>query len=283
MAFLRIQTDNLLKKLVIVSVFTVISSLVLLSGEMSRQRRHLIPDNLDAFFLPSGRVMKIATAGYSRMFADLIWIKTLMYFGEEMNGRLRQTWLPAYLDTVIYLDPYFEFAYEWAGAAMIYSGRAIDQDTIKRSIDFYERGIKLFPNNWKMSAGLGFNYAYELHPDDPELKSRNRRLAIKYFLMASKAPGAPLYVKSLAVAQMDAEGFKEAASTFIQKAYASAKSEKERKSIEFRMKKVMGDKDLLQWKIWSEEFNDEWTKSLPFAPPSLFSVLGVRPSLLDKE
>ncbi|MBN2723159.1 MAG: hypothetical protein JXR95_03715 [Deltaproteobacteria bacterium] len=275
------NTSSILSKLVKLSVFGVIFSFSLLSGELARQKRNMIPDNLDTFFLPSGKMLSISSIGYNRMLADLIWIKTLMYFGEEMNGYVRQTWLPTYISTVLTLDPMFEFAYEWAGAAMIYSGAVIDEDNVRRANHFYEEGLKRFPDNWKMAAGVGFNYAYELHPKDPKEKSKNRRKAIKFFLMAAKSSDAPTYVKALALTQMDREGFKQMAATFLKQSYAAARDENEKRLLEEKMKNILGERDMFLLKYNQDLLYNNYHKSLSYGDINLYIQLGPRPSTLN--
>ncbi|MGM0595938.1 MAG: hypothetical protein ACQES9_02770 [Myxococcota bacterium] len=239
-----------------------------------KYRRSLIPLGVDSYYLPSAKTLHYASLGHDRMLADLVWVRALVYFGTELSGRRRQTWIFDYMNTVISLDPYFEKAYEWAGVAMIYGGAVIDRKAIMQSNYFYEKGLEKFPDNWEMLSSLGFNYAYELKPDSKEIEKEYRQKAIKYFLKASKSPDAPSYVKSMAAAQLTKEGMRRMAVEFLKNSFINAADAQEEKMIENRMKKVMNLKNIKKIKADKEKLEKLYQAALPFASETLFYLLG---------
>ncbi|MDA3863754.1 MAG: hypothetical protein PF689_07790 [Deltaproteobacteria bacterium] len=239
-----------------------------------KYRRSIIPLGVDSYYLPSAKVLHYASLGNDRMLADLVWVRSLVYFGTEINGRRRQTWIFDYMSTVVALDPYFEKAYAWAGVAMIYGGAIIDREAIMQSNYFYEKGIKKFPDNWEMLSSLGFNYAYELKPDSKELEKEYRQKAIRYFLKASKSPDAPSYVKSMAAAQLTKEGMRRMAVEFLKSSFVNAADAQEEEMLENRMKKVMNLKDIKKIKAEKENLDRLYQATLPFASETLFYLLG---------
>ncbi len=260
----------------LLGLFLVLVPLGLLASRQARDRRTLIPANVDSFYLPSPGALHVLSLRNDRMLADLIWIKTLMYFGEEITGRARQTWLYSYLDTVLRLDRKFERAWEWGGSAMIYNGRVIDDQSIHASIELYERGLRQFPDNWKMAASLGFNYAYELNPRDKATRSANRKKAITWFLKAARHPDSPPYIKQFALSQMSREGMRLMAVTFLKEAYAKARNDRERAALEKRMRELLSQKDAALWKKWQREYEVGKERDLPYGSKELYYNLGFR-------
>ncbi|MBU1534165.1 hypothetical protein KKF84_02530, partial [Myxococcota bacterium] len=167
--------------------------------------------------------------------------------------------------------------------AMIYNGRVIDGKSIYSSIDFYERGLKHFPHNWKMAASLGFNYAYELLPKEKELKSKYRKRAIHWFLKAAEHPDSPPYIKQFALSQMDKEGMRLMAVTFLKKAYATARNAREREILEKRMKSLLSQKDANLWKKWQKQLELGQERDLPYGSKELYINLGFRTGAAPQE
>jgi hypothetical protein len=283
---LKYIPENSLKRLRVLvllatSIVLIMSTIVI--SKIVIEKRTIIPSSVDSFYLPSPKTLNLISLGNQRMLADILWIKTLMYFGQEMMGNSRQIWLTSYLDALLYLDPHFEKAYEWAGAATIYSGRIIDSSSILSSVKYYEMGLKQFPNNWKMAASLGFNYAYELKPKDEKLASSYRKKAIKLFLKAAKSPQAPSYIKSFALNQMDKEGFRIMAIKYLKDAYATARDDSEKKILEKKMKKLLGSKDAALWKKWRKQYEEGYEQDLPYGSFELFILLGKKDSLFKEK
>jgi hypothetical protein len=264
-------------------IFLVLILQMLITLRKVQEKRSLIPSNIDSFYLPSGKSLHIMSVGYDRMLADLIWIKTLMYFGEEMVGLKRQTWLYSFVDTITDLDPHFEKSYEWGGAAIMYGGALIDNKAVSRSNKIYEKGLKRFPNNWRLAVSLGFNLVYEYDFKDEKINSKNRIRAVKLFMKAAKSPEAPSYVKSFALSTMDREGLRVMAIEFVKEAYATAKTEDERNLLEQKLKKLLGQKNAEKWNLWKEQFYIDYQANLPYASETLFIIMGNHPDKKPKK
>ncbi len=275
--------QDFLKKLVWTSGLIACFGLMFLSLSRIDRQRTFIPQAMDSFYLPSEQVLKLASLGYRRMAADLLWVKTLMYFGEELAGPRRQTWLAAHARRVVTLDPSFELAYTWAGAAMLYGGRVIDNETVLLSNEFYRAGMKRFPDNWRFPAALAFNLVYEYRTDDPEIQERHRTEAIELFERASRMEGAPPYLKLFTITQMTRAGLNQLAVEYVKEAYASAQDEEERKLLARRLQDLeKGDHALeLQWH--HEQTDKMFRLSLSYGSQELFFLLGPRPENIEPD
>ncbi|PKN44983.1 MAG: hypothetical protein CVU59_10295 [Deltaproteobacteria bacterium HGW-Deltaproteobacteria-17] len=265
-----------LKKLTWISAWFACFGLMLLSLQRLHAQRAFIPQNMDSFYLPSEKVLRVASLGYRHMLADLMWVKTLMYFGTEMNGQKRQTWLAAHAWRVIALDPSFELAYQWAGAAMLYGGRIIDNETVLMSNEFYRAAMKRFPHNWRYRSALAFNLVYEYKAATPEEAERNREEAIGLFREASRMAGAPPYLKIFAITQMTKAGMNKLAAEYVREAYASAQDEEERTLLARRLKDLDKGEGAAELDYQQERLTREYNQALPYGSLELFLLLGPR-------
>jgi len=268
---------DVLKKVTWFSAWFACLGLMFLSLHRLEAERTFIPQNMDSFYLPSARALKIGSLGYRHMLADLMWVKTLMYFGEEMNGPKRQTWLAAHAWRVIALDPDFELAYQWAGAAMLYGGRVIDNETVRASNEFYRAAVRRFPHNWKHPAALAFNLVYELKAESPEEAERNRQEAIGLFRAASRMAGAPPYLRTFTITQLTKAGMNQLAAEYVREAYAAASDEEERRLLSLRLKDLDKGEGAAVLQYQQERLQEAFSKTLPYGSLELFLHLGPRP------
>ncbi len=245
------------------------------SLRQAKIQRTLVPQQMDSFYMPPQQVLRLTSLGYTRLAADLLWVKTLVYFGEEMNGPKRQTWLAGHVWRVVGLDPSFELAYSWAGAAMMYGGRIIDNETVRLSNEFYREAMRRFPGNWRYPAALAFNLVYEYKAENEEEAARNREEAIRLFEAASRMEGAPEYLRVLALSEMGKAGMDQLAVEYLREAYAAATDEQERKRLLSRMEKL--DKTGVEELRRQQERVESIVKQYPYANPELAILLGPRP------
>ncbi len=269
-----------LKKATWFSAWFACFGLMLLSLRRLEAQRAFIPQNMDSFYLPSERVLQLTSLGYRHMLADLMWVKTLMYFGTEMNGQRRQTWLAAHVRRVIALDPSFELAYQWAGAAMLYGGRVIDNETVLASNEFYRAAMKKFPRNWRYPSALAFNMVYEYKAKTPEEADRNREEAITLFREASRMEGAPSYLKIFTITQMSKAGMNQLAAEYVREAYASAKDEEERRLLAQRLKELEKGEGAAVLQYYQDRLTGSFGRTLPYGSLELYLHLGPRPDHL---
>jgi hypothetical protein len=137
------------------------------------RRKH----ELEVLYLPSGRFLEQATLGYHDLAADVVWFKTVQYYGGYRMGE-NDLALFTHLVTVITdLDPQFVFAYVF-GALII----AQDLGHLAEGVAFLEKGMRNNPAVWWLPFELGFLYY---------VGARDCARATTYFERASLLPGAP--------------------------------------------------------------------------------------------
>lgn len=144
--------------------------------------------NIDRMlYLPSGKFLKGAALSFDEMLSDILWIKTIGYFGAHVVTDKDFAWLNHLLDVTTILDPYFEYPYEFGAILMM-----LELGDIDSSISILQKGMKNIPKThgryWYLPFYTAFNYMY--------YKKDFKKAA--YFLeIASKFPDTPAYLPLL--------------------------------------------------------------------------------------
>lgn len=180
-------------------------------------------------YLPSGEYLQPLSLGYQLMIADLLWIKTITYFGGHFMGDGQYPWLYHILTLIIDLDPRYDFPYYFGGVVL-----SLEASQAENANKILEKGIKAYPNKWEYPFYIGFNHYY--HYGDAAT-------AVPYIERASKLPGAPEFVKSLVGTLYMKAGADETAVQFFRKAYRNTKDEMIKKKIEIKIDEILSRKD----------------------------------------
>jgi tetratricopeptide (TPR) repeat protein len=102
--------------------------------------------------------LKYISLGNRRMFADWIWVQTLLesdlehYKRNDLNN-----WMYIRFNTILTLDPKFLEAYQFGGQYL-----SIIKDDDLGAIDIYTKGLSMYPEDYFLIWNTGFHYYYEL-------------------------------------------------------------------------------------------------------------------------
>jgi len=129
--------------------------------------------------LPRPEVVRPFLLGFHPLVADLYWLRTIQYLGEQLQHRRPVLHLYPLVDFVTSLDPHFVDAFH-LGALFLSIGGQYQQ-----AIAIYERGIAHHPDRWELPHDLGRLYFLELKDD---------ARALQYWLVADRLPGRPHYL-----------------------------------------------------------------------------------------
>ena len=105
--------------------------------------------------LPDGKVLRVLSLGYERAVADLFWIRTAYYVGDEHASRADWPAAERLANLVTDIDPYFDSAY--VVMASVLSGLRKDPDA---AIRLLEKGAAN-SQYWRIHFLLGFQYFME--------------------------------------------------------------------------------------------------------------------------
>jgi hypothetical protein len=140
----------------------------------SRESSYELIKEMDYF--PSGTGIRILAIGFHEMFADMIWLRFIQYYGEHRMTDVRFEHLFHILDILTTLDPHFIHAYTLGGLLLAHSGQ--DPDNAKRLL---KRGMISNPANWR----IPFYYAFMHY-----MFTKDYRTAVKYFQLSARKPNA---------------------------------------------------------------------------------------------
>jgi tetratricopeptide (TPR) repeat protein len=132
--------------------------------------------NLAVMYLPSSQFVGEVALGYKNLAADILWFKTIQYYGGFRMGENDLALFSHLVDVITDLDPQFVFAYIF-GSMII----AEDLGYFEEGIMFLEKGIRNNPADWWLPFEMGFLYYVDAHDYES---------AARYFEQASRLPGA---------------------------------------------------------------------------------------------
>ena len=138
--------------------------------------------------LPRADIARAASLGFRSVASDLYWIAAVNYFGDQRNDQVSYAELYNHLELVVSLDPDFEYPYLFGGISLPWNtGKG--WLNIDEAISLLERGVKRFPDSWR----LRFQLAYTYSTFRDRFKDAGDQLAAVALL-----PGSPDYVGRLA-------------------------------------------------------------------------------------
>src|SRR5262245_9135297 len=149
----------------------------------------------DPLYFTSGKVIKRASLGFDGLVSDIYWMRTILYFGEQIENQARQKnktvdlkqmrRLEPLLEIITDLDPYNIQAYRF-GAFFL------PEIDLEKAVHLAEKGVQNNPDQWKLLQDLGFVY----------WRQGRYREAEDAYLRGSKIKGAPQWMLLMAMDMM---------------------------------------------------------------------------------
>lgn len=150
----------------------------------------------DTYYLPPPAWLPALSLGYREAAADFLWMRALIYFGDELVQRGESRYVFEYADAIVTLDPEFLAVYRWVGMAGFYGAQATTPTEAERAVAFMERGAERFPDDgrlaWEIGAALAFEVPMLL--DDPAARDEARQRAAPHLMRAVRLGAAPEWV-----------------------------------------------------------------------------------------
>jgi hypothetical protein len=140
----------------------------------------------ELIYRPSPATARLMSFGFEQLSADWYWVRALQYFTEPAQELNQYRNLGDFLDVVVGVDPDFHYAYKFAGVSIPFDAGRYRFANTDRAVDFLERGVAKWPDDWQMHLYLGF-YLLNFR-DDPAA-------AAEQFARPPRSHGAPPYLK----------------------------------------------------------------------------------------
>jgi tetratricopeptide (TPR) repeat protein len=145
----------------------------------------------EVLYIPSPKVVKRLSLGYSGLLADIYWTRAVQYFGTKHKAKAKQYMiLEPLLDMTTTLDPQLIPAYEF-GSVFLAQRPPEGAGDPQAAARLVEKGIRENPDAWRLYYELGYVYWIELK--DPAKASET-------FERGSRVAGAHPWMRVMAAA-----------------------------------------------------------------------------------
>lgn len=151
----------------------------------------------EVLYIPSSRVLKRMSLGYSGLLANIYWTRAVQYFGDKRReDATRYDLLAPLLDITTDLDPHLLVAYQH-GSIFLSQPPPAGAGEPDQAVALLEKGIRANPDYWRLYFTLGF--IHYLDRKDP-------KAAQQAFEKGSENPDALPWMKVMAAAMAQHAG-----------------------------------------------------------------------------
>jgi hypothetical protein len=209
----------------------------------------------ELLYLPSGKYIKVVVLGFDNLFADILWLRAIQYFGGHFMGDRNYAMLNRIFEVITTLEPSFIDVYRFAAMAL-----GEEAHKYKETTDLLWKGTYSNPQSWQIPYDLGFFLLYTVKDYDGALKA---------YSIATTRPGCPEFVQRIIPYIYDESGRTEIAKATWKGIYDNAKD---------GMTKEIADRNLklIALKGYLKDMRDgliAYKKKHGNFPPSLYSLV----------
>ena len=246
-----------------------------------RAQRHFTETQTyeDIYYLPSSGSLLIGSLGHREALADLLWMKALVYYGEELIHRGDVKHLYRYGDAMLALDPDFKRVYRWVASSALYRTGDITVSDAYAAVRYLEVAARRFPDDGELAWDLGANYAFELAPmlEDEEERAAAKRKGLDFLEAASLRNAGPPWLALQTASQLNALGRSEQAIRHLEDAHAIASDPGIRQQIESQLSALRSEAYAEALRRTAQELEAARQRDFPYLDTSLYMLVGSRP------
>jgi len=211
--------------------------------------------------LPDGHVMNVLSLGFERLVADLFWIRTTYYLGDEVASKAGWPAAERLANLVTDTDPHFDSAYVTMSSVL--NGLQHDPDA---AIRLLEKGAAI-SKYWRIHFLLGFQYFMEKQDYVRGAKCLERAMEL----------GGPPYLQFLVSRLYANAGDPNTAMEFIAARLKNEEAPQVRQELEKRLSDLWINRDLSAINVAI----DAYTEKFHHAPKDVRTLVaaGLLPAL----
>jgi len=230
----------------------------------------------NVYYLPPAHWLPLLSFGYHEALADLIWCRSLVYFGEEMGQRGPIKFVFDYTDAVIALDPEFKHAYRWAAVAGVSRPVEFSLDEGLRGAGYLERAVERWPNDGELHWEYGALLRFELAPLVPPGKEKEQLLerAAPHLMSAASLGAGPPWLALNSATLLERLGRTEQLIHHLEEVFATAQDERTKRQIESRLTALRSQAFVEALKTANAQFERSRSEAFPYLSPGLFMLVG---------
>jgi hypothetical protein len=227
----------------------------------------------DIYYLPPPQWLQVMSLGYRRALADMIWLRALIYFGEEFENQGAVRHVFNYGESMLALDPDFRRVYRWIGVAGVYTPAGSPPEVIRRSVDVLRRGVARFPDDGDLAWDTGATIIYELLPHLPADDQERERLIAEgnqHMMAAARLGAGPDWLVLTNATTLSRLGEKDRELRHLEEMYAIVRDPKVKAQIEDRLATLRDEAYSDAFRSANEEFEQRRLEEFPYMPPTLY-------------
>ncbi len=230
----------------------------------------------DVYYLPAPAWLAVLSLGHQAALCDLLWIRAMLYAGDELIHRGEMQHVFDYTEAMLALDPDFEAVYRWIGTAGVYQPNAITRDDLVRTIALLEEGVGRMPDSGALQWDLGATYAFEAGPyaSSPEERRAWLEAGAEHLMIATRLGAAPPWMVLSNTTLLVRVGERERAIEHLEEMYTTLSDPDMRAAIEARIAELQDDAYAEAFASEAREFEEAREQEFPYAAPSLYFVMG---------
>jgi hypothetical protein len=232
----------------------------------------------DVYYLPPPEWLVLFSLGHRETAADLIWLRALIYFAEELRHRGNVHNLYNYTEAMLALDPHFKKVYQWVSSTALYRTGNIGADDALAAIRYLEQGVRLFPDDGELAWALGATYLYELPPLLPiEQRAEPRRRGLEHLQVATRLGAGPPWLVLSTATELGRLGQREQQIAHLQEVYDQVSDPNVREQIERRLARLRDAAFSEALRKTYEDLEMARAAQFPYLDRELFLLVGPRP------
>jgi tetratricopeptide (TPR) repeat protein len=198
----------------------------------------------EVLYLPSPKILKRLSLGYTGLLADIYWTRAVQYFGRRHSVSRRFDLLVPLLDITTQLDPHLTVVYEF-GSVFLAQKPPQGAGMPEKAVQLVEYGIRENPNEWRLYYELGFIHYME---------RKDYKAAANAFERGSQVRGAHPWMKLLA-AHMAEHGGDTATARFLwTNTYESSQDNQIRLNALAHLRALQVDEEVPKLRQLSQEY-----------------------------
>jgi hypothetical protein len=216
--------------------------------------------------------------GHREALAGLIWLRALIYFGDEIHHRGQVQHLYRYTDAMLALDPWFKKVYQWVSSCALYRTGVVGTADARRAIGYLERGVRLFPDDGELAWTLGATYLYELQPLLPKAERADAKLrAMDHLRVAARLGAGPPWLVLSTATELGRLGQREQQIAHLQEVYDQVSDPGVKQQIELRLAQLRNAAFAEALRRSHEELEVARKRDFPYLDRELYLLVGPRP------
>ncbi|MBT8454456.1 MAG: hypothetical protein KJO40_21010 [Deltaproteobacteria bacterium] len=227
----------------------------------------------DIYYLPPPQWLEVMSLGHRRALADLIWLRALIYFGDEFANKGAVRHVFNYGDSMLALDPDFKRVYRWVGMAGVYTPTGSSTEFMERAIDVLRRGAERFPNDGDLAWDAGATITYDLLPhlpkDDPD-REQLKAEGNEYMMAAARLGAGPDWLVMTNATSLRKLGQTDRELRHLEEMYAMIRDPKVKAQIEIRLTQLRDQAYAEAFRSANEEFEKRREEEFPYMPSTLY-------------